>query len=234
MLFRVDHVHLLFTYRPKKSPEKRSINLAVINAGSPSAKKPISKVASIIKKERQSLETSEGKFFPEETVNKTDPNITLISVFSSDAPPNIRVQRSTSASSNTSKSSQLFSLFRIPKNVDGNSLPSSSPSSHILDGTVVDRSSNASKTLTEGSKRGKQDKNNRIVSFVRYLFCHLVPARADATLTPIIVQTPIEENQPPPPPPPPRPSTPVPAPVKVYCIFSLKNRISLSYFILGS
>lgn len=212
-------------YRPKKSPEKRSINLAVINTGSPSAKKPFSKVASIINK---SSEISEGKSSPEETVNETDPNITLISVFSADAVPNVHVQRSTSASSNSSKSSQLFSLFRIPKNADGNSLPPSVPPSQVSGGTAVDRSSNASKTPTEGSKRGKQDKNNRIITFVRYLFCHLVPARADATVTPMIEQTPIEENQPPPPP------TPVPAPVKVYYTIFLENPISLSYFIVGS
>lgn len=198
-----------------------------MNAGSPNVKKPVSKHPLMIHKDPQTSETSEGKSSLEETVNRTDPNITLISVFSSDAPPNVHVRRSVSASSNSSKSSQLFSLFRIPKNIDGNSPPPDIPPSQIASENVIERSSNASKTLTEVSKRSKHDKNNRIISFVRYLFCHLVPARADATVTPMIEQTPTEEIQPSPPP---RPPTPVLPPVKVYRRISFENHSAIFFF----
>ena len=183
-----------FFYRNRvhRSPQKRSISLKVTDVDSTTTKR----LPFVIDKQLPSPETPDAKAPSEEIHHQINPSLTLISVFSSDAPPNVHVQRTTSpAPSNVSKSSQLFSLFRIPKSVDTNSTSSNTLSSQPVQEPTVDLSLNRSKSATETSKKGKQEKNNRIVSFVRYLFCHLVPARADATVTPMAIDRPLNQEK---------------------------------------
>jgi hypothetical protein len=116
--------------------------------------------------------------------NSSDPNLTLISVYSPDKIVNVQVNVQRSSSSAASKTSQLFSLFKMPKR---RSVSESSTKPELLKpvvGTVSNTNSNKAETIVEASKKRKQDKNNRFISFIRYLFCQFVPVGSNAIVTP--------------------------------------------------
>jgi hypothetical protein len=160
-------------------------------------------------------EISDTKLSTESSHNLSDPNLTLISVYSPDALPKmqINVQRSISATADF-QPTQLFPLFRIPQST---SIDTSTLNTQLLepiDGIASNPSSSITKPLVEGLKKRKEDKTNRFISFVRYLFCQIVPLRSNATVTPTIDNPPTEENQIIP-----------PVPAKVNSISNSGNRI---------
>jgi len=128
--------------------------------------------------------------------NSHDPNLTLISLYTPDIPPNIQinVQRSSSSAA-ASKSSQLFSLFRIPKRENTRTSSPNNQLSETVDETVVDKNSNTTKPIVDISEKRKQDKKNRFISFFRYIFCQLLPTGSNAIVTPAIDNQTIEDNQ---------------------------------------
>ena len=124
----------------------------------------------------------------------SDPNLTLISVYSSDTSPSVQVnvQHSTPAAS-ASHTSQLFSLFKLPKRTDPNASASHAEPLQSIEGVVRAENSKRNETIVEGGKMGKKDRRNRFLSFVRYLFCEFVSASSHSTITPSNAPPAIEE-----------------------------------------
>jgi hypothetical protein len=178
--------------------------MTAFNAESPHSKKKYS----IANTSVNSDEISDTKPSTESNRNISDPNLTLISVYSPDTLPKmqVNVQRSVSSAAD-SQSSKLFPLFRIPHSKSiTDTLTSNTQSLQPVDGTVSSPSSSVTKPLVEVLKKRKTDKTNRFISFVRYLFCQIVPTRSNATVTPTTDNPSIEGNP---------ITTPAPAPAKV-------------------
>jgi hypothetical protein len=117
-------------------------------------------------------------------LNSTDPNLTLISVYSDTTKAvQVNVQRSTLAVS--SNASQLFSLFKLPKRPDLTASTPNSETLQVIEGTVKTENSTKNDTIVEASKPSKTGRRSRFLSFVRYLFCQLVSVGSNATVTPI-------------------------------------------------
>ncbi|CAF3399020.1 unnamed protein product [Rotaria sp. Silwood1] len=117
--------------------------------------------------------------------NSTDPNITLISVYSPSMSSNIQFNVRRSSSSSVTKPSQFFSLFKVPKK---RSIPKSMSNTQLLqtvDGVISNDIINQTKPTIEIPKTNEQNKNNRFISFFHYLFCQCVPNGSNATVTPV-------------------------------------------------
>jgi len=179
-------------------PDKHSVVMAVIGVESPPSKRK----SSVPNNDLNNHQVSDTKSTVESPHNISDPNLTLISLYSPDALPKMQVNVQHSLSATTpSPPSQVFPLFRIPQQTPALNTQLFEP----VDGIASNQSSSVTKSLVQASKKRKQDKTNRFISLVRYLFCQLVPIRSNATVTPTTTQ----ENQ---------VATPVQA--KVYIEFS--------------
>ncbi len=120
--------------------------------------------------------------------DSSEPNLTLISVYSPNTSPAVRVnvKRSSSSSSAASpKSSQFFSLFKLPKRRNSPAPASNGEILQKIDGIISDDNINKNETIVEASKKEKE-KYNRFISFLRYFFCRFLPISSNATVTPTI------------------------------------------------
>jgi hypothetical protein len=118
--------------------------------------------------------------------NSSDPNLTLISVFSPDAPApqvEVNVQRSSSSAA-SARSSHVFSLFKFPKERASSVSISNTQLLQTVDGSISVDNKIKVETIVDASKKETKEKNNRFISFVRYIFCQFVPLRSNAVVTP--------------------------------------------------
>ncbi|CAF1138106.1 unnamed protein product [Adineta steineri] len=124
-----------------------------------------------------------------------DPNLTLISVYSPDVSPTVEMNVKRAPTSPVSRSSQLFSLFRLPLRRNVSVSESRSELLHKVDGTVSDNKSNKCETIVEVPPPTTRPNKNRLISFIRYLFCQFTPIGSNATVAPSIeYQTPSDSN----------------------------------------
>ena len=116
--------------------------------------------------------------------NSSDPNLTLISVFTSDTAPSVQVNIQHSPISTASKATQLISLFKLNKQATG--VPSTDPpkTEQPMNGIVPAVGAKARKAPAPLPKRPKSRRRDRFISFVRYVFCELVPSGSNATVAP--------------------------------------------------
>ncbi len=124
----------------------------------------------------------------------SDPYLTLISVYTPDTAPKVQVNFPSSTSSAESRSSRLYSLFKVPIRENLSISPPDTPLLQTADGTVSDQKLNTTKPIVDQSKKRKQDRTDRFISFVRYLFCQFVSIGSNATVSPAINTPAIEET----------------------------------------
>jgi hypothetical protein len=126
--------------------------------------------------------------------NSSDPNLTLISVYSPETLPNLELNVQRSSATLPSRSSQVFSLFRVPNRDDTNPSTSDNKLLQTIDKTVSREDSNTTKPNIETITKQKRDKTSRFISFIRFIFCQLVPIHSNATVTPAIEHSTSEDN----------------------------------------
>jgi len=121
--------------------------------------------------------------------DSSEPNLTLISVYSPNTSPTVRVnvKRSSSSSETAAspKSSQFFSLFKLPKRRNITASASNGEILQRIDGILSDDNINKNETIVQASKKEKE-KYNRFIKFLRYFFCRFLPITSNATVTPTI------------------------------------------------
>jgi len=177
--------------------DKRRSSLDISHPESPHPQRDLSRFSSMGNDDLNNEDISDAKHSDSLRLDSSDPNLTLISLYSSDASPNIQVnvQRASPSTVPQGRSSQLFSLFKVPKRESVSTETSNTDLLKTVDGSVLDQNLNTTKPLVETSKKRKQDRTNRFISFVRYLFCQLVPTHSNATVTPVNDNSTIEDNQ---------------------------------------
>jgi hypothetical protein len=201
--------------------DRRRSSFDINNTESPNPQKDLSRFSSVGNDDLNSEETFDAKNSELLRRNSSDPNLTLISLFSPNASPNIQfnVQRSSLSAASQGRSSHVFPLFKVPKRESLSTEQSNPEILKTVDGIASDQNSNTTKSLVEASKKRKHDKPNRFISFIRYLFCQLVPIHSSATITPVDDNSTTEDNQ--------LIST---TPPKVNRIFFLKQKLNFKFF----
>jgi len=124
----------------------------------------------------------------------SDPNLTLISVYPASESTNmqVNVQRSLSTAS-SSRPSQLFSLFKLPKHSHSESVASDADLLRPVDGFLAREQTKTRKPSVKGSKKNK---THRFLSFIRYFFCQFIPSGSNASVTPARIDPPAIEEPP--------------------------------------
>ncbi len=146
--------------------------------------------------ELPSEELSDAKASPPRRRNSSDPNLTLISVYSPNIASSIQVNVQHSSSSILSpKSTQLFSLFKLPQRTDLDASTINSEPLRPVKGSISNLSSNQAKPMVETTEKPKPEKPNRFLTFVRFLLCRFLPIRSNAIVTPAVIGPPKETNQ---------------------------------------
>ena len=127
--------------------------------------------------------------------NSSDPNLAIVSVYSPDTSTDVQVVVNRSVSS-SAKSSKLFTLFKLPKRRTVSVSTSHSEFLKAVEGTVVVSNTDKNETTVEVSEKQqqKQEKSNRFLSFIRYVFCQFIPNGSNAIVTPTLVKQTTNDN----------------------------------------
>lgn len=131
----------------------------------------------------------------EPTNEPQDSNLTLISLYSPDAPSNIQFKVKRTASTTSSQASQFFSLFKLPNRHSRDETKSISDILQTVDGSLKNNRTNKTDGIVEASKQKRSDRSNRFIAFIRYLFCQFTPISSNATVTPSIDDQATDHNK---------------------------------------
>lgn len=168
---------------PKSELEEKSANSLVITiTDSPQLKRSSSQSSGMGDKESSSEEISDRKPTHSLRRDSSDPNLTLISLFSPNTPPNIQVN--VQRSSGKQRSSHLFSLFKLPKRPNNESTVSETQSLQTVEGNLSGGKLDTNKSTVETTRDQPEGRAHRFISFVRYIFCQFVPIGSNAVVAP--------------------------------------------------
>ncbi|UJR36481.1 hypothetical protein I4U23_029204 [Adineta vaga] len=123
-----------------------------------------------------------------------DPNLTLISVYSPEASQNVHYSFQRASSSLSSRSSQLYPLFKLPDKHNTDATTNKPELLQTVNGMISNDNTNKTDTLVEASKRKKTERSNRFIAFLRYIFCQFSPIDSNATVTPSIGEQTTDDN----------------------------------------
>ncbi|CAF4030209.1 unnamed protein product, partial [Rotaria magnacalcarata] len=123
--------------------------------------------------------------------NSDDPSITLISVYSPTIPSSLQINvRRSSSASITSKPSQFFSLFRIPKQIPVVKSTSNtqllSTTERVLSEYHTNKNTDRQTATIEISKAKSEKEPGCLLAFFQRMLCQCVSVTSNATVTPAI------------------------------------------------
>ncbi|CAF1266885.1 unnamed protein product [Adineta ricciae] len=121
-------------------------------------------------------------------------NLTLISLYSPDAPSNIQFKVKRTTSTTSSQASQLFSLFKLPNRHSTDETKSTPEVFKTVQGSLKNDRTNKTDGIVEASKQKRSDRSNRFITFIRYLFCQFTPISSNVTVTPSIDDQAMDHN----------------------------------------
>jgi hypothetical protein len=160
----------------------------MISDGTPHPKRPFLPCSSMVEDDITNEEALDLQTRQSLRRNSSDPNLTLISVFSPNTSlPNVEVNvQRASASATSTKSSHTFSLFKLPDRRNSSIPTSNAQLLQTIDGVRSTDNTVKNETRVEALNKPKQERRNRFISFVRYIFCQFVSIGSNATVTPAV------------------------------------------------